>query len=104
MLCRCLERSRILALIPTVHPTWWNVNSVFDRFHWFGRWGRLKLLNNGNLLIASFVHTQKSKAAKRVLSVHPRSVNAIRPTERLTRTKGKVGLGQGNGNSEKNAE
>jgi hypothetical protein len=56
------------------------------------------------LLIASFVHTQKSKAAKRVLSVHPRSVNAIRPTERLTRTKGKVGLGQGNGNSEKNAE
>jgi len=36
---------------------------------------RLKLLN-GNLLIAGFIRTQKSKAAKRVLLVHPRSINA----------------------------
>ncbi len=87
--------------IPTVHPAWLNVNSVFGRFARFGGRCRLRLLNNDDLsaLIAESIHTKKSKA----VPVHPRSPDAPRPSE-LTRTKSKVRLGQRNADSENKTE
>lgn len=51
-------------------------------------------------LIAESIHTKKSK----VVPVHLRSPDAPRPSERLTRTKRKVGLDQGNADSEDKTE
>jgi hypothetical protein len=84
-----------------------NVNSVFGRFARFGGWCRLKLLNNDDLLIALIaesIHTKKSKAVKKALPLHPRSPGGTRPAERLTRTKSKIGLDQGNADSEDKTE
>src|SRR6266404_9906811 len=89
--------------IPTVHPAWLNVNSVFGRFARFGGRCRLRLLNNDDLLsalIAESIHTKKSKA----VPVHSRSPDAPRPAERLTRTKSKVRLGQRNADGEDKTE
>src|SRR4029077_19410108 len=107
MLCHLLRNGPVpwlqdLHPIPPVHPAWRNVNSVFGRFARFGGRCRLRLLNNDDLsaLIVESIPTKKSKA----VPVHSRSPDAARPAERLTCTKSKVRLGQGNADSENKTE
>jgi hypothetical protein len=94
--------------MPAVHPTRLNVNSVCGRFSRFGDWRRLKLLNNDDwLLVDDSTHTKPSKAIERarkgMLPVHRRTPESPRAAE-VSRTKTKVGQGQGNADPEYKTE
>src|SRR5215472_19037063 len=69
------ERSSILAVIPvpipTVHPVWLNVDSVFGRNASCGGWCRRRLLRNDDLLIV------ESIAIKESIPIKSKAVNTV---------------------------